>query len=158
MLLAAVFTLIVAFAIYQVLNWNFFPWLNLSIVFGSSLVSLIFTLITKIQTKSIKVLILTIATLQLSFSSFLLSQPEILRENWQWLFFPPVIVLCALIWDLFSKKNFRLIYIGRAISLCLIILSFLKFLKNYNWLDYTLIGLIIITILLLLFSKNNQIE
>jgi hypothetical protein len=155
---AIIFTFILAFSLYQVSTWHLFPWLNLSIVFGSSLLCLLFALIVNIQIKYIKISILVIAFFQLLISSFLLSQPEILRSNWQWLFFSLVIVFCMILLDLFSRKIPRVFFWGRIFCLTLFVLTFIKFLYSYKCLNYLIMAIVLISILFLLFSKNNSIK
>ncbi len=155
---AIIFALLFAFAFYQVLNWVLFPWLNLTIVFGSSFLCLFFAFIVKIQLRVIKVFILTIASIQILISSIFLSQPELLRNNWQWMLFPLAILFSAIFWDLFSRRMHQINFIGRIACVLLTILSFFKFVNLYFWIDYPLVGLIIITTCLLLFSKNTQLS
>ncbi len=81
--------LLLAYSLYQVLNWNLFPWFNFVVIFGSSFLSLIFALVVKIQSRIIKILILTIASIQLFISAIFHTFHELLRVNWQWLFFLP---------------------------------------------------------------------
>jgi hypothetical protein len=153
-----IFALLFAFACYQVLNWVLFPWLNLTIVFGSSFLCLFFAFIVKIQLRVIKVFILTIASTQILFSSIFLSQPELLRNNWQWMLFSLAILFSAIFWDLFSRRIHQINFIGRIACVMLTILSFFKFVNLYFWIDYLLVALIIITTCLLLFSKNTQLS
>jgi hypothetical protein len=154
-ILVILFALVSAFALYEVLMWNLFPWLNLSIIFGSSFLCLIFGLIVKIQGKFIKILIVTMASIQIVISSFLLSQSEMFRTNWHWLFFLQTVVFCSIFWDLFSKKTDQINLLGRSCCIVLLILTFLKFLTFYTWIDYPLIGMIGIILCLLLFNKKN---
>ena len=157
-ILQAIFsTLMLVFATYQLLDWNLFPWLNVVIIFGSSLLCLIFLMIIKIENPKIKMFILTTASAQLLFSTLFLSQPEILRSNWHWLFFPLLLVFCAIFWDVLSRKTKPVLYIGRISCIILIILTFIKFIKFYNFLDTLIICLMLILVGLILISKNKPL-
>lgn len=148
--------LLLAFALYQVLILNLFPWLNLSIVFATSFLCLIFNLIINIQTRIIKRLILFVSIFQFILSSFLLYQPELLRSNWQWLFFPLSIIFCSIFWDLFSRRSQQIRLIGRIGCFMLLISCTLKFVNQFSWIEYPLTILIVLISTLLFFSKNNQ--
>jgi hypothetical protein len=154
-----ILTILVAFifffSFYQVLNWNLFPWLNLTILFGLSFSSLIFLLMVKIQSRIIIALILSILGLQFVVSLFFLSQPKILGLNWQWLLFPSLLIFSCIFWDLFSRKLRLINFIGRVACLTLLLLSVLKFSYLVSWIDYLLIGLIFLIMTILIFSKNN---
>jgi hypothetical protein len=157
-LVGILFALLCAFSFYQVLNWNLFPWLKLSIIFGSSFLCLIFALIVKIQESVIKYLILTTAFIQLLISAIMLSQHEMLRTNWQWMFFPLSGIFSMIFWDLFSRKINQVSFFGRIACSILLILTFLKFLYSFQWIDYSLICLVLLMSLILLFTKSKVFQ
>lgn len=150
------FALLFAFSFYQVLGWNLFPWLNLSIIFGSSFLSLIYSVVVKIQLRIIKILILTTASIQLIINSIFLSQHEMLRAHWNWMFFPLAIVFSIIFWDLFSRKTNQVNFLGRIACIILLILTFFKFLNSFIWLDYSLVILVSMITLALLFTKSSR--
>ena len=152
------FGTLIAFSLYQVLNCNLFPWLNLSVIFGSSFLSLIFVLVVKIQLRIIQILILAIASIQIFMTAFFMSQHEMLRTNWQWLFFPLTIVFCLVFLDLLSRRTDKIKLIGQIFCSLLFILTFFKFFVRMEWIDSLLIGFVTVITIILLFSKNRPSE
>ena len=150
--------LLLAYSLYQVLNWNLFPWFNFVVIFGSSFLSLIFALVVKIQSRIIKILILTIASIQLFISAIFHTFHELLRVNWQWLFFPITIVFCLVFWDLLLRRTSKIKFFGRIICSMLLICTFYKFLVRTEWNDFLLIGFVSVIIILLIFSNNKTSE
>jgi hypothetical protein len=152
---AIIFALLVALSLYQVINWNFFPWLNLAIISGTTFLSMIFAMIVKIQARNINLLIIIISGIQFLFSSLILIRPELLRNHWQWLFFPITIIFCLIFWELFSRRNHRIDFTGKISCIILMIITFMKFLNTFLELNNLLIVLILWISGLLIFSKNK---
>ena len=157
-IVSVLFALLGAFSLYQVLNWNLFPWLKLSIIFGSSFLCLIFALVVKIYSREISYLILVTALIQFLTSALLLSQHEILRAYWQWMFFPLTVIFSMIFWDLFSRKRGQINFYGRIACCLLLVLAFLKFFNPLQWIDYSLIGIVSIVTLTLIFSKSRNFQ
>jgi hypothetical protein len=157
-IVSVLFALLGAFSLYQVLNWNLFPWLKLSIIFGSSFLCLIFALVVKIYSRQISYLILVTALIQFLTSALFLSQHEILKAYWQWMFFPLTVIFSMIFWDLFSRKKNQVNFTGRISCIILLILTFLKFLKHFEWLDYCLILIILTITSFLIFSKSSNFQ
>jgi hypothetical protein len=157
-ILGVLSALICAFSLYQVLNWNLFPWLKVLIIFGSSFLCLIFPLVVKIYSRQISYLILVLALIQFLTSALMLSQYEMLRANWQWVFFPLTAIFSFIFWDLFSRKTNQVNFIGRITCIILLILTFLKFLNHFEWIDYCLILIILIITSILIFSKSRNYQ
>lgn len=157
-ILGILFALLSAFSLFQVLNWNLFPWLKLSIIFGSSFLCLVLAIVVKIQLKVINYLILVTAFIQLLTSTFMVSQHEILRANWQWMFFPLSVIFSMIFWDLFSRKKNQVNFFGRIACGFLLVLTFLKFLNPLQLIDYSLIGIISIVTLTLIFTKSKEFK
>jgi len=155
-IVSILFALLCAFSLYQVLNWNLFPWLKLFIIFGSSFLCLIFALVVKIQSRQISYLILVTSLIQFLKTALLLSQIEILRANWQWLFFPLTVIFSMIFWDLFSRKKNQVNFIGRILCIILLIFNFFNFLKHFEWLDNCLILIILTINSFLIFSKSSN--
>ena len=151
-----IFFLLFSFSLYQVLYWNLFPWLNLSILFSVSTLFVLLAKIVKIKSRRIKIIILTIASSQILASLFLLSNHELLINHWQWLFFSIPLLFCFIFWELFSRRRSRIRSIGYFTCSFLFILTFLKFMNQSSWIDYALIGLLTFCIVTLIFSENNQ--
>lgn len=152
------FAILCAFSLYQVLNWNLFPWLKVSIIFGSSFLCLIFALVVKIHSRQISYLILITTLIEFLICAFMISQYEILRTNWQWMFFPITIIFSLIFWDLFSRKKNQVNFIGRISCIILLILTFFKFLKHFEWLDYCLILIILTITSFLIFTKSSNFQ
>ena len=150
--------LLTAFSIYQILNWNLFPWLKLSIISSSSLLCLIIGLVVKIQSPIIRILIRSMSFIQLLISCLFLSQYELLRTKCEWLFFPIIVIFSLFFWDLFSRKMNQIKSFGRIACFILLILTLLKFIISFHWLDYSLIFLVTVITLLLLFTKSKTSE
>lgn len=157
-IVSILFALLFAFSLYQVLNWNLFPWLKVSIIFGSSFLCLIFALVVKIYSRQISYLILVIALIQFLISALFLAQHEILRAYWQWMFFPLTVIFSMIFWDIFSRKKNQVNFTGRIASIILLILSFFKFLINVEWIDYFLILTILTITFILIFSKSSNFQ
>lgn len=157
-IVSILFALLFTFSFYQVLTWNLFPWLKVSIIFGSSFLCLIFVQVVKIHSKQISYLILATTLVEFLICAFMLSQYEILRANWQWMFFPLTVIFSMIFWDLFSRKKNQVNFIGRISCIILLILTFLKFLKHFEWLDYCLILVILTITSFLIFTKSSNFK
>ena len=106
----------------------------------------------------IQILLLGIASIQIFMTAFFMSQHEMLRTNWQWLFFPLTIVFCLVFWDLLSRRTDKIKLIGQIFCSLLFILTFFKFFVRMEWIDSLLIGFVTVITILLLFSKNRPSE
>jgi hypothetical protein len=147
-----IFGLFFTFSIYQVLGWNLFPWVNLSIISGATLICLIFGMIVKIQSMRIKNSIIIVSGIEIIISSILLMQTELLRNQWQWIFFPITLIFCLIFWDLFSRRNHQIQFLGRISCLILLILTFLKFINAFSNLNNLIMATILWISCLLIFS------
>ena len=147
-----IFGLFFTFSIYQVLGWNLFPWVNLSIISGATLICLIFGMIVKIQSIRIKNSIIIVSGIEIIISSILLMQTELLRNQWQWIFFPITLIFCLIFWDLFSRRNHQIQFLGRISCLILLILTFLKFINAFSNLNNLIMATILWISCLLIFS------
>lgn len=155
---AICFFILLVYSFFQLINWDLFPWLNLTIVFGSSFLISFFSLIVKVQLKVTNISLLSISFFQIVFSSFFLDQPDILRNQWHWLFFPLITSYCILYWDILSRKNEFVKKVGNILIISLWLTSFLNFLKVIPLVEYFLLGLIFVTTFMLLFSENRTIN
>lgn len=145
-------------SIIQLIRFEFYPWINVSIVSGLPLTTYLLSfLITEKKIIGLK-LLYSIITIQFFAAIYFLSNPLLLKEHWDLLLIPTYIFIVLLFIELAKRKTKIILNSSYFCISILLLLIPLKFVYQKNVIDLLLIGIILCNALLLIFSKNKLVD
>jgi hypothetical protein len=150
------FALVFAYSLFKITEWELFPWINISIATGLPFLALFISLLVKINSERVKLLIIFLSFIHLFLNLYFLSDSELLRTQWHWLVFPNLVIFCLLFIELFSRKNESIQKIGKGLSIGLIGIIFIRFYKESEWMNYFVIFYAGMLSTLIIFSKSKS--
>ncbi len=145
-------------SIIQLIRFEFYPWINVSIVSGLPLTTYLLSfLITEKKIIGLK-LLYSIITIQFFAAIYFLSNPLLLKEYWDLLLIPTYIFIVLLFLELAKRKTKIILNSSYFCISILLLLIPLKFVYQKNIIDLLLISIILCNAFLLLFSKNKIVD
>ncbi len=157
-MIGAILGVLFVIGIIQIIQLEFYPWINVTIASGLPLITFSLSfLIRKKRILSFKV-IYSILSIQLLGAIYFLLNPLLLKNYWNLLLLPTVIIIIFLFLELAEKKTKNILTISKICLSILVILMLSKVVFPNYYIDYIITYITIGISALLLFSKNKIVE